>query len=389
MFIQSVRMAFRSIATSKMRSFLTMLGIIIGVIAVVVLVSLVSGATSSITSDIENLGSNLLTVNIRTNRYQPLQINEVLKLKNEKSIKEISPTVSKNITIKYEDNTYDDGTVEGVYPDYAQMNSIDLGEGRFLRTPDIDNSSAICIIGSDVADNLFTSSDPLGQTISVSGRNFLIVGVMKEAGQTMRGNNDNKVIIPFTLAERMFAQDGVKTFYVSAVDKDHLTEAQNAVEDMLMKKYNNDDDAFVIFNQASIIDAIGSVTGTLSLLLGGIAGISLLVGGIGIMNIMLVSVTERTREIGIRKAIGAGRRSILLQFLVEALVISCLGGIIGLGFSWGILLLISKIASMTFAMSAGVILLAIGFSMFIGVIFGLYPANKASKLHPIDALRYE
>ena len=385
---QSFRMAFSSILSNKMRSFLTMLGIIIGVIAVVVLISLVNGATSSVTNEIEGLGSNLLTVTVRGTGTRHLSTKDVEDLADRfDSIGATAPSLSQSVTAKNGTKTFT-ATIQGTTADYDRIGGMKLAYGRFLKSPDIDSQSAVAIVGVDVANELFGKTEILGESISVNGRKFLIVGVL-EKGTSSFGGDDEKIIIPFGVAQRMFQQKNVQMFYVAAAGSDTVDAAEADVKATLLSYFRQDEDAFSIMNQAAILDTMDSILGTLSLLLGGIAGISLLVGGIGIMNIMLVSVAERTKEIGIRKAIGAGRRRIMLQFLIESLVISVLGGLIGLLISWLILGLVSVIADMSFAMTAGVITLAFGFSVFIGVTFGLYPANKASKLHPIDALRTE
>ena len=388
MILQSFRMAFSSIMASKMRSFLTMLGIIIGVVAVVVLISLVNGATASVTSEIEGLGSNLLTVRITSDRYERLTASEVSQLADHyDSIGATSPSLTSPAIAKHGHQTFN-ATIQGTTPAYSQISSLQLQYGRFLKSPDLDNQTAVAIIGAEVADELFGMRQVLDETITIEGRTFVVVGVLEE-GKSAFSGDDQKIIIPFTLAQRIFHQKAVTMFYASASSNTEVDSAEEALNAAMLAKYRQDEDAFSIMNQASILDVMDSITGTLSLLLGGIAGISLLVGGIGIMNIMLVSVTERTREIGIRKAIGAGRRRILLQFLIESMVISVVGGIIGIVFSGILLSIISKIAEISFAMTGGVVVLAVGFSMFVGIVFGLYPANKASKLHPIQALRTE
>ena len=388
MILQSFRMAFSSILSNKMRSFLTMLGIIIGVVAVVVLVSLVNGATSSVTSQIQGLGSDLLTVNITSKGNDSLSMGEVENLAADyESIGATAPSSTQYATARNGTKTYD-ATIQGTTSSYEQIGSLNLLYGRFLKTPDISDSSAVAVVGVDVADELFGSRQIIGQSISVNGRSFLIIGVLSESTSAF-GGSDGKVIIPYTLAQRIFKQSDVTTFYVAAKDSDSVDAAQTDLTTAMMRKFNQDADSFAITNQAAILSTMDSVISTMTLLLGGIAGISLLVGGIGIMNIMLVSVAERTREIGIRKAIGAGRKRILSQFLIESLVISVLGGFIGILVSWGILAIVSVIASMSFAMTGSVIALAVGFCMFVGVVFGLYPASKASKLQPIQALRMD
>jgi len=388
MILQSFRMAFSSILSNKMRSFLTMLGIIIGVVAVVVLVSLVNGATNSVTSQIQGLGSDLLTVNITSKGNNSLTMGEVEKLADDyDSIGATAPSMTQNATAKHGTNTYS-ATVQGTTAGYESIGGLNLQYGRFLKTPDIADSSAVAVVGVDAADELFGTRQIIGQSISVNGRSFLVVGVLNESTSAF-GGSDGKIIISYTLAQRIFKQSDVTSFYVTAKDSDSVDAAQTDLTTAMMRKFNQDADAFSITNQAAILSTMDSVISTMTLLLGGIAGISLLVGGIGIMNIMLVSVAERTREIGIRKAIGAGRRRILSQFLIESLVISVLGGFIGILVSWGILAIVSTIASMNFAMTGGVIALAVGFCMFVGVVFGLYPASKASKLQPIQALRMD
>jgi len=388
MILQSFRIAISSIWSSKMRSFLTMLGIIIGVVAVVVLISLVNGATASVTSEIEGLGSNLLTVSIRDNRYHNLTLDEInLINQSSASVGSVAPSLGQQVTAKNGSKT-SSATIQGTTPDYLVIGSLSIQYGRFLKTPDIDSQTAVAVIGINVADELFGRQDVLGETISINGRAFQVVGVLEEGASAFSGSDD-KIIIPFTLAQRMFSQKYVTSFYAAASDSNSVDQAEKDVEAALLQMYRQDEDAYYIMNQASILDVMDSVMSTLSLLLGGIAGISLLVGGIGIMNIMLVSVTERTREIGIRKAIGAGRRRILSQFLIESMVISVFGGVIGILVSWGLLSIVSAVAGMSFSMNLGVIALAVVFSVLVGIVFGLYPANKASKLHPIQALRTE
>ena len=388
MILESFRMAFSSILSNKMRSFLTMLGIIIGVVAVVVLISLVNGATSSVTSQVEGLGSNLLTVNILNTRYHSMTVAEIEGLSERfDSIGMMAPSLGQSSTAKNGSKSFT-ATVQGTTPDYETIGNLKIQYGRFLKSPDMTDQSAVAVIGVDVADELFGRQAVLGEQFSISGRSFLVVGVLEE-GTSSIGGSDKKIIIPYTLAQRLYNQNSVNTFYASASQSDQVDQAEADINNALLVLYRQDKDAFSIMNQSSILKVMDSITGTLTLLLGGIAAISLLVGGIGIMNIMLVSVTERTREIGIRKAIGASRKKILAQFLIESMVISLLGGLLGILASWTILSIVSVIAAMNFSMTGGVIALAVGFSMFVGVVFGLYPANKASKLHPIEALRTE
>lgn len=390
MFIQSFRMAIKSIASNKVRSFLTILGVIIGVIAVVVLVAIGQGTTLQVTSNIEGMGTNLLTVNIRTQRSNPITMDDLNKLVNSNVfISGIAPMISQSATVKAGNITYEDSTIEATTPEYSEIRNYPVFQGRFLKQPDIDNRSFVAVVGTEVADELFGTRNVIGEKISYNGYVFTIVGVLGEKGSSSLGSNDSKIIIPFTLGERILFQKGIRTFYASATSGDTVDVAQASLKNYLNRIFDSDTDAYNLFSQSEILDTLSETTRTLTLMLGGIAAISLLVGGIGIMNIMLVSVSERTREIGIRKAIGAARENILSQFLIEALVISLMGGCLGLLIAWILIIILSKIMNMTLGMSGSTALLAVCFSLVIGIVFGLYPANKASKLKPIDALRYE
>ena len=392
--IETVKMAFKAIWGNKVRSFLTMLGVIIGVMSVTVLMAIGQGTTSSVTDSISSMGTNMISVTIQTRRFGfgmnkssrssiakgtvILKAEDVLALKNNEYIQYVSPTVSGSLTVKA-GSTNTTASIMGVYPDYANIVSTELASGRYIIDADVENRSAVCVIGPDLAEDLFGNTNVVGNTLHVNGRMFKIVGVLDGTSSTL--------VLPFTLAQRMLESTSITSFYVAATDSTVVSAAQTAVERFLYKKYQ-DDSTYSIMNQEEMLAAMEETAGTLSLMLGGIAGISLLVGGIGIMNIMLVSVTERTREIGIRKAIGAKRRNILLQFLIESVVLSGMGGLLGLLLGYGLMHLLESYMGMSVTASAGVAQLAMGFSMFVGVVFGLYPANKASKLKPIDALHY-
>ncbi|MEG1559670.1 MAG: ABC transporter permease [Clostridia bacterium] len=396
MLIQTIKMAFSAIFSNKMRSFLTMLGIIIGVISVVVLISLVNGAKGAIVSQISEVGSDLISVSVVDDRGAPLTTEDVKAFANEPEILSSAPEATVYSTVKSGLNNLD-FVIYGTTPEYQNIRNVKIDYGRFLKQPDIDNASAVIVLDAESANEFFPEKDAVGATVSVNGRDFLVIGVLKEdktGGTSFMSfitKGRNTAYIPYNIGSRMTNSPFVTTFYVSSADSSKMDKAENKLNNLLLNRFKQDKDAFYIVNQSTVMNIMDKAMSTMSLLLGGIAAISLVVGGIGIMNIMLVSVTERTREIGIRKAIGASRFSILTQFLSEALILSLFGGSIGLAFSWGILELIGAIAGdyMTLTMEFPVILTAMLFSVFIGVVFGLYPANKASKLKPIDALRYE
>lgn len=386
-FTQAIKMAFSSILSNKMRSFLTMLGVIIGVTAVITLISLGQGSTRRVTSQIESLGTNLIIINITGGRNRSVTEEDLERIKNIPGVSGIAPVLSGGVTVKA-GNKNTNSSLEATTPGYQQVRNTHVQLGRFLLQNDLDMRFRVAVVGVDVADELFGRRDIVGEKISINGVEFSIVGILEEKGSSIAGSDDNKVIIPLTTGQRLLRNTEVRTFYVSTQSPDVVNQVVGEIQRFLTRKFN-DESSFRVFNQTQLLSTINEATVTLTMMLGGIAGISLLVGGIGIMNIMLVSVTERTREIGIRKAIGAKRRDILIQFLIESAVLSGLGGVLGIMLGFVGVRFLSRILNIPAAISADVVLLATGFSVAVGVIFGLYPASKAASLNPIDALRYE
>lgn len=392
---QSLRMALKSISANKMRAMLTMLGIIIGVMALVILVSLVSGATGSITDAVSSLGSNLLTVTIEDDKGRPFTLSELSGWTEHENIGRTASWQQVSAVGKYGENS-DTVQLAGVTAAYYDIQELELLLGRYIKTADVDNHTNVCVVNETAAAELVGYTDCLGQQISLDGQRFTVVGVLEDNDSSMTaafGSGTLAVHIPYTSLVRL--SDAVPTeissFYVGAPEGGSMEQTEAAVTELLNERLEQDEDAFDIQSSDMLEDAMSSITSVLTVLLGGIAAISLIVGGIGIMNIMLVTVTERTREIGIRKAIGASRGTILQQFLLESVLLCMLGCIIGIFLSWLVLQAAGVVVSsleMSFEMNLWVVFIAVLFCFIIGVGFGLYPANKAARMKPIDALHY-
>lgn len=384
-----IRISLASVWSNKMRSFLTMLGIIIGISSVSILVGIGEGAKKQVTEQIESLGTNLITVSITGNRTKAITNEELEELKTKPGIKEIAPALSQgNINVKA-GTTSKTTTLEASTANYADIRKLTVASGRFINDNDDENRYKVAVIGSETATNLFSTTNVVGQTMYISGIEFKIIGVLESQGTSATGSSDDRVIIPLQTAQRLLQTTTIKTFYAEATDKDSVSEAISYLTLFLNKKYDNNTNSYRIMDQTSLLETASSTTSSLTTMLGGIAAISLVVGGIGIMNIMLVSVIERTREIGIRKAIGAKRGVILTQFLIEAATISTLGGIFGVLIGFLGAYVAQNFFNLSVSISNNIVIGAFIFSFLVGVVFGIYPANKASKLNPIDALRFE
>lgn len=394
--ILAFKMALRSIGTNKMRAVLTMLGIIIGVMALVVLVSLVNGATSSVTDAVAELGSSLLTVTISDDKGQPVKMDTINQwMDTEKDLGDIAPYASDSIIARH-GGEYGTMTLYGATPAYYQVQGLQLSMGRWLKHTDVENASYVCVINETAATELIGYEDCVGQTLRLDGVDFSVVGILADDEDSLTAvftKGTMAAYIPYSTLQRLSdtVPGNITSFYVSAAKESTLDAAEKAMDAILLKRFDEDEDAYSISSQDMLEEAMSTITSALSILLGGIAAISLVVGGIGIMNIMMVSVTERTREIGIRKAIGASRGTILTQFLMEAVVLCMLGCGLGIFLSWAILQILTTVVAslgITFTLNGGVVLVSVIFCFIIGIVFGLYPANKAAKMKPIDALHY-
>jgi len=381
---QAFKMAWKSILSNKTRTLLTMLGIIIGVSCVILLVSVGQGATSAVTAQVQGLGSNLLSVSISGRGVQTsVSFEQAQSFQDIEGVNAVAPTVSGNVQAK-NGNKNVNVSVEGITADYEEVRSTKVQSGRFILPIDVDYSQKVALIGTETATELFGTGNPVGSYVMLNGMRFKIVGLLEE-----KSTSNNTIKIPLTSAQRLLRSKGIRTIYMQAETGDLTSIVKVRAEQKLSQIFRSTDDSYTVTDQKEMLKTVSSITDTLSIALGGIAGISLIVGGIGIMNIMLVSVTERTREIGIRKSVGAKKRDILLQFLIESIVISGISGIIGILVGLGGGILVSQITSLTVQASLNIILISFGFSVFIGVFFGIFPANKAANLKPVDALRYD
>jgi len=406
LFVDLIEETFFAVLANKVRSSLTVLGIVIGIGSVVAMISIGQGATSEVSKNIQALGSNLLVVMPGSQMGVGMQVRggmgsaSSLILEDAEAIAEqvsdvvaVAPEVStrKQVIVKGENTNT---SIYGVTNSYTEVKNIEIETGSFISDQNITKSSKIAVLGSDTRDDLFGENvNPIGQTVKIENMNFTVVGVTKSKGGTGFGSSDDLIYIPLSTAQHYFTgSNSVSNINIQVKEEELMVSAEEQITNLLLTRHSITDPInadFSIMNQADILDTMSDVSGTLTLLLGAIAGISLIVGGIGIMNMMLTTVTERTREIGLRKSLGAKNKNIALQFLMESVTLTFIGGIIGIMLGWLASMLVTKFSGTTTVVSAWSIFLAFGVSAAIGIIFGYYPAKRAASLNPIEALRYE
>ncbi len=388
MFFESIRMSLKNITKNKMRSVLTMLGIVIGVVSIIALITIVQGATNNISNEVIELGGNKIYINVfGTALKQGLTQKDVELIEDLDNIRGISPTISGKATVVYEGKLIENVIVEGKNEVYFKADPDLLSCGRTINILDLESKNQVAVIGDNLVKELFFGVNPIGEKLIVNGVTYTVVGTFKASTGFSLGSTNDTVAIPYTTALRSLGVKSISTLDAYLDDTSLADQTIVEIKGILNRAFNYNDDAYSIYNMGDIIESFQSIMSMMSTLLVGIAAISLIVGGIGIMNMMLVSITERTTEIGLRKALGATPFAIRLQFVLEAIFLSLIGGIIGLILGMLLAFVLAEVMGIKAPVSLSTNLLAIGFSASVGIIFGYMPARKASQLNPIDALR--
>lgn len=382
-----LKVALKNIVSNKLRSALTILGLIIGIASVIILVGIGNGANNTVASEVESLGTDILTINISSSDVS-LEYSQVENIETLSNIEAVAPYKNVSATVSRGTTTSAKSSIIATNSNYMNVTNLTISAGRLISDIDLENKSKVCLIGSDLATTLFSLVDPVGETVKINDDQYTVIGVLTVQGSSMGTDIDNMLIIPLTTAAYLGVDSSINSLYAKVEDENNIDSTISMVGSYLEQTLGITSDYYTVSSQESMLDTMENVNNTLSLLLGGIASISLIVGEIGVMNVMLVSVTERTKEIGIRKALGAKRKDILIQFLIESLILSVIGGIIGIIVG----ILIGNIAEnfgYVFEEDTFIILISFVSSALIGLCFGIFPAYRASKLNPIEALRSE
>ncbi|MGG1676978.1 ABC transporter permease [Neobacillus sp. NRS-1170] len=388
MFKENIKMSWMNLIHNKMRSFLTMLGIVIGVASIIALITIVKGAMTGMTSEFSSFGADKITVQATgTPLKQGLMASDIKRLSEIDNVAGVSPTLTGKTTVVYNGSEKTDVFVQGKNDVYFSKTDDLIETGRGLNILDIENKNKVCLIGSNIANDLFWGEDPIGKKLRIAGVTYTVIGTLQETGSFSDASNNDAVIIPYTTSMSLLGTGYISSVDVYMSDANKSEKITSDIESVLNQAFNYKNGSFTVINMQDMLASMNKITTMLSLMLGGIASISLVVGGIGIMNMMLVSVTERTTEIGLRKALGAEPKRIQQQFLLEAVFLSLFGGTIGFLLGTLIAFAVCWLIGATFALSVSTVILALGFSAAIGIIFGIAPARKASRLNPIDALR--
>ncbi len=386
-FLNILKVSIKNISGNKLRTVLTMLGLIIGIASVIILVGIGSGTSSQVTSQVQSLGADILTLNINSSDTS-LDYDNIDEIEEIQGINKVAPFKTVSASITRNENSSGRANIIATTDSYIDVMNLTISDGRLLSKIDLDNNSKVCLLGSDIAETLFENDTIVGNSVKIDGDNYTVIGILTATGSSMGNDIDSLVIVPFTTAKYLGADTTINNLYIKVDDENQIESVSTSIENYIEFAFGLITDDFSVSSQDSMLNTMEEVNNSLSIMLGGIASISLIVAGIGVMNVMLVSVTERTKEIGIRKALGAKKMDILVQFLIEALLLCIVGGIIGILLGIAIGNLLGQMGY-SFIVEVWIVVVAFLSSAVIGLIFGIFPAYKAAKLNPIDALHTE